>query len=156
MDDLIAFLRDRLHEDELASRATADSRGAPVCYAWAARPNPVRPSHWEVWTEEAWLLTRKQTAEDAAHIARHDPARVLAEVDAKRRTLARHVPERRRLTLTDEEGGTTSFGFYVCTACTPNRTIEHGQNVVEWPCPDVRALALPYADHADYRDAWRP
>jgi hypothetical protein len=24
------------------------------------------------------------------------------------------------------------------------------------PCPTLRALALPYADHPDYREEWRP
>lgn len=27
---------------------------------------------------------------------------------------------------------------------------------LELPCPTLRALALPYADHPDYRDEWRP
>jgi hypothetical protein len=27
---------------------------------------------------------------------------------------------------------------------------------VEWPCDTVLALALPYADHPDYREEWRP
>ena len=25
-----------------------------------------------------------------------------------------------------------------------------------WPCPTLRLLALPYADHPDYREEWRP
>jgi hypothetical protein len=24
------------------------------------------------------------------------------------------------------------------------------------PCPTLRLLSLPYADHPDYREAWRP
>jgi hypothetical protein len=57
----------------------------------------------------------------AAHIARHDPARVLAECEAKRRIVEMHAYQEEHFT------------------------------------PDeLRALALPYADHPDYREEWRP
>jgi hypothetical protein len=60
------------------------------------------------------------------HAARHDPARVLREVDAKRRILDayenydREAPE------------------------------------LDVPDSVVRLLALPYADRPGYRDDWRP
>lgn len=91
----------------------------------------------------------------AEHIALHDPAHELAEIDAKRRRLERHRPERRRLTLLDADGE-TSHAFYVCTACTPNLTIEPGQDVVEWPCPDIRDDAAVYSGNPGYRSEWRP
>ena len=71
----------------------------------------------------------------AGHIARHDPARVLAEVDAKRRMLAIHhpyVPE------PDQ----------ACLGCAGG--------IVWTDCPVLRLLALPYASHPDYRAEWRP
>ena len=63
------------------------------------------------------------------HFARHDPARVLAECEAKRRIVAdcRHIQE------------ATSWGLL--------------ERHAEWT---VRVLALPHADHPDYRDEWRP
>ncbi|MEV6079673.1 DUF6221 family protein [Streptomyces sp. NPDC052069] len=149
MNDLVQFLRDRLAEDERIARAATPS-------PWEQTPEKVgclaSAEYWEVVDCTGTPMAR----ENAEHVARHDPARVLREVEAKRRRLTRHVPERRRLTLLDKDGGATSFGFYVCTSCTPNRTIEHGQEVVEWPCLDVRDDALPYAGHPDYRDDWRP
>ena len=161
MDDLVQFLHTRLDEDEQTARAVEDG-SAPWDGQWVADGSDA------LRTRNGHVLAYGHRTTDGRdlpvplrpglvdHVARHDPARVLAEVDAKRQTVARHVPERRRLTLVDAEGGTTSFAFYVCTACTPNRTIEHGQGIVEWPCPDARVLALPYADHPDYRGTWRP
>lgn len=84
---LIAFLTARLDED--AALATATSRGTPACYAWEAVPDVVSPGRQEVWTagETPRRITKKQAEGDAAHIVRWDPARALAEVDAKRRMI---------------------------------------------------------------------
>ncbi len=29
-------------------------------------------------------------------------------------------------------------------------------HVYPWPCPTLALLALPYVDHPDYREEWRP
>jgi hypothetical protein len=71
--------------------------------------------------------------EDRAHIARHDPARVLAECEAKRRIVERHY-----------EVPASDIMWSSCPVCRET-----------WPCPDLRALASVYADHADYREEWR-
>jgi len=67
------------------------------------------------------------------------PARVLAECEAKRRIVERH--------------GGTNWGAapgdpypMMCDEC---------QDAL-WPCPTLRLLALPYADHPDYDEEWRP
>lgn len=65
----------------------------------------------------------------AAHVARHDPARVLAEVEAKRRLLV-HVDLIWKHSPSPAEA----------------RAWQHA----------VRHLALPYAGHPDYRQEWRP
>src|SRR5262245_6868960 len=67
------------------------------------------------------------------------PARVLAEVAAKRRIIDEHRPKG------PEEG---------CPTCTE-------QTITAWapedsPCPTLRLLALPYDQHSDYREEWRP
>lgn len=67
---------------------------------------------------------------NGAHIARHDPARVLAECEAKRRIVEWHDCEPEHV--------------WGCGACTHDR-----------PCV-LALLALPYADHPDYREEWRP
>lgn len=71
-----------------------------------------------------------------AHIVRHDPARVLARCEADRRIAGEH----------HEYLG-------VCSHCV-DPSGEHQREA--WPCVTLRYLALPYADHPDYREEWRP
>jgi len=69
----------------------------------------------------------------ARHIARHDPARVLAECAAKRAIVALHAVIPR-----------------------PDDASYCEEDEAPFPCPTLRALALPYAEHPDYDEAWRP
>ncbi|MFE0036810.1 DUF6221 family protein [Streptomyces sp. NPDC059015] len=152
-DELVAFVRARL--DERAAKARDACEGGDG--RWRQEdperyPGRIVDQFGEAVVYDEGCPTERQ----AAHIVAGDPARVLREVEGKRRRLERHQPDRRRLALLDEEGGSTSFSFYVCIACTPNRRIEYGQDVVEWPCREVRDDAAVYADHPDYRQAWRP
>ncbi|HET6914878.1 MAG TPA: DUF6221 family protein [Acidimicrobiales bacterium] len=66
---------------------------------------------------------------------------VLAEVEAKRRILEMHKPYRR------------IYGLG-CDVCLHPRRLT--VDVDGWPCPTLRLLALPYADHPDYRQEWMP
>ena len=34
--------------------------------------------------------------------------------------------------------------------------VEWRRNNEPWPCDTLRLLALPYADHPDYQEEWRP
>ena len=70
-----------------------------------------------------------------AHIARHDPARVLAECEAKRRIVELHGPDQPYCDLNFSNADHAYF---------------------EGPCQNLQLLALPYADHPDYREEWRP
>jgi hypothetical protein len=65
----------------------------------------------------------------AGHIARHDPARVLAECEAKRSVLALH-----------------RSGDAWCDYCS--------HSVVDDRCPTIRALAAVFRDHPDFDPAW--
>lgn len=80
---------------------------------------------------KAWLPFGNSDAADRDHIARHDPARVLREVDAKRRLIQLYEAQM-------ETGGFVGT-FYANTAE-----------------PSLRLLALPYADDPEYREEWRP
>lgn len=66
--------------------------------------------------------------------------RVLAECEAKRRIVELH----------------DSF-YGVCQACigSPPRVGDVVKPAL-WPCTTLRLLALPFADHPDYREEWRP
>ena len=68
--------------------------------------------------------------DEARFVADWHPARILAECDAKRRIVAEHAP------------------IDPCDA--------HDASFETMPCDTLRFLALPYADHPDYRDEWRP
>ena len=120
MTDLTDFLLARIAEDEATAR---DGEG------WRGR----------LWNGE-WQIIDREDDEVVAtvshdfewgHIARHDPARVLAECEAKRR-----VVERWRLysdaEYPDYEGGYASAMDAV-----------------------LATIALPYADHPDFREEWR-
>ncbi|MFJ4847564.1 DUF6221 family protein [Streptomyces sp. NPDC088733] len=122
MDDLVGFLRARLDEDAAVAHAAADGPWTPwrsTLHGLGDLLHPVstagqKPGARAGIATSSWL--------DAEHIARWDPARVLAEVDSKRRAFE----------LLHDEGGDLMFA-------------------------DVfKLMALPYADHPDYEDGWRP
>lgn len=81
MDDLIAFIRARLDEDEAAANAGARRVGMP----WRAEPQPGTPGGLVI--DELGLVGSTGGRYAAEHIARHDPARVLREVEALRHIL---------------------------------------------------------------------
>lgn len=135
--DLVAFLRGRLDEDEHTARAASGNQ-----WLSDAGDSPA----------DAWILNEDMHLAEvdpptAEHIARHDPARVLAEVDAKRRIIAWHSTPH---TLVDgfcveDTGPRTHQGEADCACCGyPNG------------CLTVRLLVLPYSSHPDYRPEWAP
>jgi hypothetical protein len=114
---LADWLLERIAEDEADAKTAAGSR-----------------PDWE-WTDIAvgtYYL-------HAAHVRRHDPARVLAECEAKRRIVEEHPQTASiRHPVTDNK-------IYVCATCDSEAT----------PCPTLRLLALPYADHPEFKPEWR-
>lgn len=116
MDDLAWWLSAQLDEDERTARAAH----APN---WSTDGR--RGLHYGVG--DGWMTDALTTA-DADHIARHDPARVLREIDAKRRTLIRC-----------EEA-----------MLSANPMLVHFAKQTAWE------MAQPYADRPGYRVEWRP
>lgn len=151
VDELVAYVRQQLDaEDGLARR---------VAERYTIR-NPDRADdgqpYWPLPSVEASFRGRidPDIVAGLDLIRTYDPARVLAEVEAKRRILDLHEPQRRRLAIVPEDGnGTITLGFYVCPICLPS-TIEHGQEFDEGPCPTVRLLAQPYAGRDGWREEW--
>lgn len=134
MSDLVTFLRARLDEDEQVARAATPG-------PWrAGEPYPdagsVGAPSGNVCNETSDGFVELV---DARHIARHDPARVLAEVEAKRKIMQAHAPQH------------FGAGHVVCTVCEAPFIGERD----DWPCDTLRFLALPYRGHEDYQDAWR-
>jgi hypothetical protein len=134
MNDIVAFLRARLDEDEAAAKKATGEHwefdGATVIYGHALEQ-----------------VVDYVYDDNQEHIARHDPARVLREVEAKRRIVDEHpvdTPWRPEFgsceTCADEElGGDDGDSRFKKS----------------FPCPTIRLLALPYSDHPDYDPAWK-
>lgn len=143
---LVEFLTARLDEDEAVARAATpgpwqwDDRGDddPVLETVARGKRYSDGSEGaaatiiNAWGHDEWGVVVEDA--DAAHIARHDPTRVLAQVAASRTILEAHGP----LVI-----GSQSY----CSSC--------GDVPVEdFPCETVRALTAPYAGHPDYDAKW--
>lgn len=111
MDDLVAFLRDRLAEDEAAARKV---------------PEDLREIPLGLWAGTGPM----------EHLARHSAARVLREVEAKRRIVDEYA-ERAHYDNEDwhYEGATGRI---------------HGLGEA------LRFLASVYSDHPSFREEWRP
>jgi hypothetical protein len=135
VDDLVQFLRDRLDETAAKARAAAEELGADWYYddgfVLARREGD------QVVTGSQDFLERER----GEHIALHDPARVLAEVEAKRR-------------LVDEFAQTGSVPDTPERRASPHWRGDFGY--LQGLARAVHLLALPYADHPDYRDERRP
>jgi hypothetical protein len=146
------FLNARLDEDE--QMAQAASAGLPWRAGTKSDGLPSR-NEWDLdlvyqYPDESGVV--QCSPEEAPHIARHDPARVLAEVAAKRRIVEIHQRK-------------VSDGYpdvIVCSECGP--TDDERWRVQKWeqyqggawPCRTLRLLASVYAEHADYNPSWRP
>ena len=114
------FLLARIAEDEVAIR-----RASMFPPRWVARPDDVGQP---IIAGSFRVATCAESVMD--HIARHDPARVLAECEAKRR-----VVEMQWHHLGEDD---YAWGM------------EEAKRQI------LAELALPYADHPDYREEWRP
>lgn len=139
MSDLVGFLLARVAEDEAIARAASlDAYG-----------NPAMHMDWDYGPGSERDMT---PAQDELH-REWSPWRVLAECEAKRRIVERCKPlwiiAARPVDI--QAAGVVHPGAQL--------TI-YGKGGPLWPNdtaePILRALALPYADHADYRDEWKP
>ncbi|NKZ63003.1 hypothetical protein GTG23_07070 [Rhodococcus hoagii] len=129
VSDIVEFLRARLDEDEqTATAATSATFGEDP--TWTSKDDGTGPqTHGYVMADHTAVCGHD--GDDvllpvADHIARHDPARVLREVEAKRRIL-------------DLAGEISRSGAEF--AEQDYRTV-------------TRALAAVYSDHPDYQQEW--
>lgn len=137
--ELHEFLAARLDEDEQAARQASPGpwqwegdfaeRGDDEVTLVASNDENVLWAHG-VHTD-GYIRVREQ---DAEHIARHDPARVLREVEAKRALVD----------LWDDEPAWEMSGY------------EEHAGFSAGLGRALRLLAVVYADHPDYDPSWRP
>lgn len=159
-DDLVAFLRARLDEDEQVARAATSGRWRWDLDGGAYEDDPLGTATQEWGSRGPDLMSGDEPVigatgydasnvivkrADANHIARHDPARVLAEVEAKRRIIELH----------------RATDGLDCASCANWGDVTHDRDYGEmgshewYPCSTLRFLTLPYAGYPDYQDAWR-
>jgi hypothetical protein len=120
MDDLVQWLGEQLDEDERIARAVTTEG------VWR-----VGSSHGGATVEgEGWSVAGAD-ALDGAHIAEHDPARVLREIDAKRDLLR-----------------------FVKGVHDHHETFISG--VASRLEQTLRLFAAAYVDRTGYREEWRP
>ena len=126
--EIVEFLRARLDEDEAgAQAATWGPWAASGRWIWAqGRPDAV----FGVDGDPA----------DVEYIARHDPARALREVEAKRRIVE------------DWEGHEERTAWALANDLSPAHPDERRTAV--WAV--LRHLAAVWSDHPDYRLEWKP
>lgn len=125
MDDLVQFVTARLDEEaELAASAS------PGPWSTNAEADEVLAVDG-VTVADGFALSGQQLRATTRHIARHGPARVLAEVDAKRVLLTEYERLKYEV-MSDDMSGVTAL-----------------ERV-------LRAKAAVHADHPDYQEAWRP
>lgn len=152
MTTLIEFLTARLAEDEATARAATAG-------PWRYNPGKHYRREWTVEFEESVFagptgdsatsiaLTGEsddlQSMADAAHIAHHDPARVLREVAAKRRIMERH----------SRYDGSKHLDY--CAGCSSGDDSGYPDVALE-DCPELQDMAFIWNENEDWSIAWCP
>lgn len=133
---LMEFLTRCLDEDEQVARSAIRAKAPDD--EWAL-------GQWEVLTDGSRYVEGQDitiydegghSAEQARHIARHDPRSVLADIAAKRAVLELYRP------VAEYDNAEESY--------------EHATGRAVGLGEAVRALALAYAHRDGYREEWRP
>jgi hypothetical protein len=125
VDDLVKWLRAQLDEDERIARAVGEERWQPH-YVDSVNDHPDTATVRVADGADVAVMER-YSYQDAEHIARHDPARVLREIDAKRKRLAALA-----------------------------EAIAAGHDSFDLASELLPLEALPYVDRPGYREEWRP
>lgn len=126
--DLITFLRDRLDEDEQTARIGAQlHEDEPADPSYKGGIADLEAAGWEPGAARRF----------STYVARFDPARMVREAKAKRQVIEHNT---RLHQMADP--ATHPGQEYVLAAGASDYVL--------------RLLALPYADHIDYREEWRP
>lgn len=148
MDDLLRWLGEQLDEDERIARRAfeyaspewhLDEEFGETVLWWPPEPHvaenerkhglPVTADRWRGMTIDA------SGQQIAPHIATHDPARVLREIDAKRELLRRYEA--------------MAADVLVLTSGTQEILSEYRRVILP-------SLAAGYSDRPGFREEWRP
>ncbi|MFI8439905.1 DUF6221 family protein [Streptomyces rochei] len=143
MDDLVQWLRAQLDEDERIARAAGGAAWEELPVSGWVHTSPLPSSEWQPPGYDHHVASAP-VVEDRAHIVANDPARVLREVDAKRKIIDQCTYWNER--ATSEAVDPPKF---------PQPGLDLGL-LLDAMNPVLRLLAEPYADRPGYREEWRP
>lgn len=171
VSEIVQFLEARLAEDEAVAREAITPDRPGTHWEWESTADDDDPESPRcLCTVEEFPTKsgvgdlpgfplygcRADPSPAMDHIARHDPARVLREVAAKRAVMSRH----REVKEDDELGWMWSRyasdhnRSQPCAGCgvwgDPDLPVT---DRVE-DCPELHALASVYADHCDFNPDW--
>jgi hypothetical protein len=127
VSDLTEFLLARIAEDEAVAREATRGPWLFDAISGAIYAPEERTATYVHLREDVVYGDDGVFSHNAAHIIRHDPARVLAEIEAKRAALAEFV---------DAADGGNGEGYMAERA--------------------MQYMALPYAEDPGFREVWRP
>lgn len=137
MSDLTEFLLERLDEDAAAARAAHDG-------PWSTYSRV----YWEddlkgVRSADDGLVIAELVPADAEHIARWNPRRALAEIEAKRALIRQAF---QRAAKVDGERGCSHDADAIAAGVCPAQRPEQQ--------PELLILAAPYCAHPDFDPSW--
>jgi hypothetical protein len=154
--DLVEFLKARLDEDERTALAAAAANPGVAARHWSAEEVDDKDPTTGLW-RKAWGIVPSRvrgivlartidiTPTVSAHIARHDPSRVLRDVEAKRAELALAAA------LLQPPPMPPGLPALAVEMAAIKHDDERALGEV-W----LQLLALPYSDHESYRQEWAP
>lgn len=129
MSDLAEWLMACVAEDEAVAQEAASDEDVGDSWTTSGADGGHVAGKYVLWDTEGCDCCMQGQPATMTHIARHDPARVLAECESKRATVRLY-----------------------------EATTESCVNVDAWTImkQELRFLAAVYADRPGYREEWRP
>lgn len=155
MTDIVEFIEAQLAIDEQLARDAGATRSGTIaswhvdCRCPEKDAGIHADSCYECRVEGDNIVIYDEGGHDedqARHIARHDPVRVLRDVEAKRAILAEHehVPA-------VQQSDAHRYGFG-CRTC--HNDPDCGETLGLGWCETVRHMAAPFSDSPGYNPAW--
>jgi hypothetical protein len=140
---LTEFLQARYAEDE----ALARDASSPSLRAWEVRGLDI----YAVAGPPSFNpIARHALGQQGEHMARWDPARVLAECEAKRRIITEV-----HCRAADHPSYGNGLEKDACAGCGTGGPCDDFLVDTVDDCPTLRLLAHPFSQHADFDPEWR-
>jgi len=150
---LAAFVNARLDEDEAAAKAVEDN-SAPWDGQWQPRERHA------LETFNGWVLAVSVPAGSdfrpgvVEHIARHDPARVLREIEGKRKRLALYLDAEKALAAALSAAPSQDDPATSHTRVRERISANRASGRFTALEMSVRLDAMAWSGHPDYKQEW--